>query len=145
MKTYTVYRVTGAPYNTSYTPVIRDGKPLTYRYKKSAMGWLGSMKSSVPETTFEVRRTIKETPLTERISDGTKLLEETPFLYPWEQQGAHPAYPAGQMIPKSTMKAVRRHGDFKDNATQTISKGLKRQNKRKGRMTLKTQLRNEVC
>jgi len=62
MKTFTVYRVTNQFYVT-YKPVIRNGKPVTYKSKALAEMWLEMhppKSTSTPPATFEVRRTIKE-------------------------------------------------------------------------------------
>ena len=62
MKTYTVYRVTNPNSYASYKPLIRKGKPVTFKLEADAEKWLevNPPKSTArPVSTFEVRRTIK--------------------------------------------------------------------------------------
>lgn len=61
MKTFTVYRVPH-PFYVTYKPVIRKGKPVTFKLKVDAEKWLleNPYKGTArPAPTFEVRRTIK--------------------------------------------------------------------------------------
>ncbi len=61
-KSYTVYRIRGA-YYTTYTPVIRKRKPVTFKLKADAEQWLidNPCKSTAEILpTYEVRRTIKQ-------------------------------------------------------------------------------------
>jgi hypothetical protein len=62
MKSFTVYRVPNSSYVT-YKPVVRKGKPVTFKLKVDAENWLlaNPYKGTArPAPTFEVRRTIKE-------------------------------------------------------------------------------------
>jgi hypothetical protein len=61
VKTFTVYRVP-CQFYVSYKPVVRNGKPVTFKRKADAEQWLidNPPKSTAkPAPTFEVRRTIK--------------------------------------------------------------------------------------
>jgi hypothetical protein len=64
MKTWTVYRVENenACGGARYKPVLRSGKPVTFKKKPMAEKWLVEnppKTTAKPAPTFEVRRTIK--------------------------------------------------------------------------------------
>ena len=61
---YQAYRVTNAygPYGPHYKPLIRNGEPVRFKTKVEGDNWLEENKptSKVFDTTFEVRRIIKQ-------------------------------------------------------------------------------------